>query len=206
MRARCICDFLKFKVLANDITLEGVYIMNFNTVESKILEILNTFGALRPVQVKSLIQMESSEKEIDDAFKKLRSLNIISNISGGYYIGLSSGEKANKSMVESLWVLLCFITEVTSFKRGEYPAQVAFRKNGREYSIIRVKRGYEFLVSDFVKNRPNERIVFIVDDVSDISRVEQFLGDIVCVFAKLDYTNDVVPRIMFLAREGCDGG
>ena len=179
--------------------------MDFNTVESKILEILNVFGPLRPVQVKSLIQRGTSEEEIDTAFKRLRALNLVSNISGGYYIGLSSSEKANKSMVESVWVLLCFITEVTSFERGEYPAQVAFRKNGRAYSIIRVKRGYEFLVSDFIKNRPNERIVFIVDDVCDISRVEQFLGDTVCVFAKLDYTNDVVPRIMFLAREGCDG-
>lgn len=179
--------------------------MNFNTVESKILEILNMFGPLRPIQVKSLIAKDASENEFDAAIKKLHSLNLISNISGGYYIGLSVRDKANKAMVEAVWVLLCFIADVTEFKRGEYPAQVAFKKSGREYAIIRVKRGYEFLVSDFIKNRPNERIVFIVDDVCDISRVEQFLGDTVCVFAKLDYTNDVVPKIMFLAREGCDG-
>ncbi len=177
--------------------------MNFSDIESKILGILNMYGPLRPIQVKSLIERGTVEKDIDDAIKKLRSLNLVSNISGGYYIGLSVSDKANKAMVEAVWVLLCFIADITEFKRGEYPAQVAFKKSGREYAIIRVKRGYEFLVSDYVKNKPNERIVFIIDDVCDISRVESFLGDTVCVFAKLDYTNDVVPRIMFLAREGC---
>lgn len=176
--------------------------MNFNSIESKILEILNLFGPLRPEQVIGLITKHCSEKDVEKALGRLRSLNLISNISGGYYIGLSSSDKVNKAMVESVWVLLYFISEVSAFKRAEYPAQITFSKKDMEYSIFRVKRGYEFLISDYVKCRPNERIVFVVDSFSDITRTEPFLSENVCVFAKLDYSKDVIPDVVFRFREG----
>lgn len=178
--------------------------MKFNETESHILEVLNSFGPLRPQQVIALCTNKSSQKEAEEALRRLRSLNLISNISGGYYIGLNSADKVNKAIVESIWVLLYFISEVSEFKRAEYPAQIAFLKKGREYSIFRVKRGYEFLVSDYVSRKKNERVVFIVDNSIDISRVEPFLSENVCVFATLDYSKDVTPEVLFSFREGVE--
>ena len=182
----------------------GDLVMKLSSTELKVLEILNMFGPLRLEQVIALVDVSLIKKETEKALKSLLAMHLVYKISSGYYIGLNAKDKVNQSVIESVWVLLYFISSVTEFKRGEYPSQIAFKKAGLNYTILRVKRGYEFLISVYLENRADERLILIIDDESDISRIEPFLNDSLCVFATLEFAGKTIPQITFLLGKEAD--
>lgn len=83
----------------------------------------------------------TAEKILRNLKKQMR----ISDVSGGYYIGLDAMSKPDQRMILAVWVLLKFIDQVDPLAHypAVYPAQLFFLKENIGYEIVVLYEGEE---------------------------------------------------------------
>lgn len=111
--------------------------------EQLIVHWLSQYGAL-PVQ---LVQ-RMLQKPPDAAGRilhNLRRMGRISDIRGGYYLGLDPLSEPDQRTILALWVLVRYIGQIGPMDHypAEYPAQVYFLKNSTGYEIVVLYDGEE---------------------------------------------------------------
>lgn len=79
---------------------------------------LSQYGALPKSQVIRMLQKPRSTAE--KILRNLRRQMLVSDISGGYYIGTDPMSKPDQRTILSIWVLLKFIEQVDPMYPGEY--------------------------------------------------------------------------------------
>lgn len=128
---------------------------------------------------------------------------MISEISGGYYIGLDSFCRPDQRTILAVWVLLKFIKDVDPMAHypASYPSQIFFLKENTGYEIVVL---YEGEGSSLKLLQPDEELKYIIV-VPHTSMVQSLkLPKAQCLIATVDYNGEDEPEITFYTEEFID--
>ena len=104
--------------------------------ELHVIKWLSQYGALPKAQVMKLLNKPpgTAEKILRNLKRDLQ----ISDISGGYYLGIDPLSRPDQRIVLAVWVLLQFVDAVEPMAHypATYPSQIAFLKENTIYEII----------------------------------------------------------------------
>lgn len=122
---------------------------------------LSQYEALPKEQVIRLLHYKprgTAEKIIRGLNKEHR----LVYLSQGYYVGVDSQCKADWKTVSAMWVLLHFIEKVEPehHRKGNYPAQIFFLKEGIGYEILVISQGDEY-VTKLLQPQGNQKYIII---------------------------------------------
>ena len=163
-----------------------------------ILQWLSQYGVLTRKQLTRMLQKEQAT--VDRIIKSMRKRMMISEISGGYYIGLDQYCKPDQRTVLAMWVLLKFIDQVDPMAHypASYPSQIFFLKDNIGYEIVVV---YEGEGSNLRLLQPEDELKYIIV-VPHISMVQSLpIPKAECLFATVDFNGEDEPEITFYTEE-----
>ena len=166
--------------------------------EHMILQWLSQYGVLTRKQLTRMLQKEQAT--VDRIIKSMRKRMMISEISGGYYIGLDPYCKPDQRTVLAMWVLLKFIDQVDPMAHypASYPSQIFFLKDNIGYEIVVV---YEGEGSNLRLLQPEDELKYIIV-VPHISMVQSLpIPKAECLFATVDFNGEDEPEITFYTEE-----
>ena len=171
--------------------------------EQYIIRWLTHYGPLTKTQVIRLLQgkpPKTSEKIISSLKQQL----MISEISGGYYLGIDQIDKPDQRMISAVWVLLRFIAQVEPMAHypASYPSQIFFLKNNMGYEIIVLYDGEQHLTRLL---QPDEDLKYILVLPHIKMARELTLAKAPCLFATVDYTGCDEPGVTFYSGDGFRG-
>jgi hypothetical protein len=97
--------------------------------EQYIIRWLTQYGVLARTQVIRLLR-DKSPQTAEKIIKNLKRQLLISDISGGYYLGLDPMDKPDQRIIIATWVLLQFadLVEPMAHYPASYPSQLFFLK------------------------------------------------------------------------------
>ena len=127
-------------------------------------------------------------------------------LSHGLYIGADSQCKPDWKVISAIWVLLRFIDKIepVHHRRGNYPAQVFFLKEGIGYEILVISQGDEYCTR-LLKPQENQKYILVVPDLQTAKRI--WLPEAPCLFAVLHtIEGEDVPEIKFYTPEMIKNG
>lgn len=131
--------------------------------EQYVVKWLSQYGALPKAQITKMLRKppNTAEKILRNLKKQMR----ISDVSGGYYIGLDAMSKPDQRMILAVWVLLKFIDQVDPLAHypAVYPAQLFFLKENIGYEIVVLYEGEERLLRLL---QPDEDLKYIISNSS----------------------------------------
>lgn len=166
--------------------------------EHMILQWLSQYGVLTRKQLTRMLQKEQAT--VDRIIKSMRKRMMISEISGGYYIGLDPYCKPDQRTVLAMWVLLKFIDQVDPMAHypASYPSQIFFLKDNIGYEIVVV---YEGEGSNLRLLQPEDELKYIIV-VPHIAMVHSLpIPKAECLFATVDFNGEDEPEITFYTEE-----
>ena len=166
--------------------------------EHMILQWLSQYGVLTRKQLTRMLQKEQAT--VDRIIKSMRKRMMISEISGGYYIGLDPYCKPDQRTVLAMWVLLKFIDQVDPMAHypASYPSQIFFLKDNIGYEIVVV---YEGEGSNLRLLQPEHELKYIIV-VPHIAMVQSLpIPKAECLFATVDFNGEDEPEITFYTEE-----
>lgn len=152
--------------------------------EQYVVKWLSQYGALPKAQITKMLRKppNTAEKILRNLKKQMR----ISDVSGGYYIGLDAMSKPDQRMILAVWVLLKFIDQVDPLAHypAVYPAQLFFLKENIGYEIVVLYEGEERLLRLL---QPDEdlKYIIILPHIGMANGLK--LPDAPCLFATVDY-------------------
>ena len=168
--------------------------------EKYIIHWLTQYGALTKTQVVRMLPdkpPETTEKIIRNLKREL----MISELSGGYYLGVDPACQPDQRIILAVWVLLQFIGKVEPMAHypATYPSQLFFLKKQMGYEIVVLYEGEQHLTRLL---RPEEdlKYIFVLPHIS-MAR-ELVLPSVPCLFATVDYDGSEVPTVKFYTEEG----
>ena len=144
--------------------------------------------------------LQKEQATVDRIIKSMRKRMMISEISGGYYIGLDPYCKPDQRTVLAMWVLLKFIDQVDPMAHypASYPSQIFFLKDNIGYEIVVV---YEGEGSNLRLLQPEDELKYIIV-VPHISMVQSLpIPKAECLFATVDFNGEDEPEITFYTEE-----
>ena len=163
-----------------------------------ILQWLSQYGVLTRKQLTRMLQKEQAT--VDRIIKSMRKRMMISEISGGYYIGLDPYCKPDQRTVLAMWVLLKFIDRVDPMAHypASYPSQIFFLKDNIGYEIVVI---YEGEGSNLRLLQPEDELKYIIV-VQHIAMVHSLpTPKAECLFATVDFNGEDEPEITFYTEE-----
>ena len=166
--------------------------------EHMILQWLSQYGVLTRKQLSRMLQKEQAT--VDRIIKSMRKRMMISEISGGYYIGLDPYCKPDQRTVLAMWVLLKFIDQVDPMAHypASYPSQIFFLKDNIGYEIVVI---YEGEGSNLRLLQPEDELKYIIV-VPHIATVHSLpTPKAECLFATVDFNGEDEPEITFYTEE-----
>ena len=166
--------------------------------EMLILQWLSQYGVLTRKQLVRMLQKEQAT--VDRIIKSMRKRMMISEISGGYYIGIDPYCKPDQRTVLAMWVLLKFIDQVDPMAHypASYPSQIFFLKDNIGYEIVVI---YEGEGSNLRLLQPEDELKYIIV-VPHISMVQSLpTPKAECLFATVDFNGEDEPEITFYTEE-----
>ena len=109
--------------------------------EQYVVKWLSQYGALPKTQIIRMLQ--KPEQTAEKILRNLKKQMQISDISGGYYIGLDSVCRPDQKVILAVWVLLKFIDYVDPMAHypAVYPSQLFFLKENIGYEIVVLYEG-----------------------------------------------------------------
>lgn len=162
--------------------------------EQYVVKWLSQYGALTTTQVIKMLK-----KKPDTAvkiIKNLKRMHQISDVKGGYYLGLDSMCQPDQRMILAVWVLLKFIDKVDPMAHypAVYPSQIFFLKENIGYEIVTIYEGEEHLLKLL---QPEDELEYIIV-LSHISMAAKLkLPKAPCLFATVDFHGENEPEIIF---------
>lgn len=166
--------------------------------EQYVVKWLSQYGALPKAQISRMLRKppNTADKILRNLKKQMR----ISDVSGGYYIGLDAMSKPDQRMILAVWVLLKFIDQVEPLAHypSVYPAQLFFLKENIGYEIVVLYEGEERLLRLL---QPDEDLKYIIV-LPHIGMANGLkLPDAPCLFATVDYCGENEPEVYFYTTE-----
>lgn len=170
--------------------------------EQYVVKWLSQYGALPKTQIIRMLQKppHTAEKILKNLKKQMQ----ISDVGGGYYLGLDPMCHPDQRTILAVWVLLKFIDYVEPMAHypAVYPSQLFFLKENMGYEIVVL---YEGEASNLRLLQPVEDLKYIIV-LPHISMAAQLkLPNAPCLFATVDYCGKEEPEVYFYAQEDADG-
>ena len=168
--------------------------------EKYVVKWLSQYGALPRAQVIRMLWNKSpqtAEKILRNLKREMR----ISDVGGGYYLGLDALCKPDQRAILAIWVLLRFIDSVDPMAHypAVYPAQLFFLKENVGYEIVVLYDGEQHLTKLL---RPQDDAMKYIIVVPNISIAKQLtLPDAPCLFATVNFNGQEDPDILFYSEE-----
>lgn len=170
--------------------------------EQYVVKWLSQYGALPKSQVIRMLQKPRSTAE--KILRNLRRQMLVSDISGGYYIGTDPMSKPDQRTILSIWVLLKFIEQVDPMAHypASYPSQLFFLKENTGYEIVVLYEGEGNLLRLL---QPDEDLKYIIV-LPHISMAEGLkLPSVPCLFATVDFCGEEEPTVTFYTEDKVNG-
>ena len=170
--------------------------------EQYVVKWLSQYGALPKTQIIRMLQKppHTAEKILKNLKKQMQ----ISDVGGGYYLGLDHMCHPDQRTILAVWVLLKFIDYVEPMAHypAVYPSQLFFLKENMGYEIVVL---YEGESGNLRLLQPEEDLKYIII-LPHISMAGQLkLPNAPCLFATVDYCGKEEPEVYFYAQEEADG-
>lgn len=166
--------------------------------EQYVVKWLSQYGALPRAQILRMLQKPRSTAE--KILRNLKKQMQISDVSGGYYIGLDSLSKPDQRVVLAVWVLLKFIDRVDPMAHyaAAYPSQLFFLKENTGYEVVVLYEGEGNLLRLL---QPDEDLKYIIV-IPHISMAEQLkLPKVPCLLATVNFRGAEEPDVTFYSGE-----
>ena len=125
---------------------------------------------------------------------------MISEISGGYYIGLDPYCRPDQRTILAVWVLLKFIDQVDTRAHypASYPSQIFFLKEDIGYEIVVIYDG-EGSNLRLLQHEEDLKYIIVVPHISMVNSIRLPKAD--CLLATVDYNGEDEPEITFYTEE-----
>lgn len=171
--------------------------------EQYVVRWLTQYGSLTRTQIIRLLHSKppkTAEKIISNLKRQL----MISDISGGYYLGMDPMVKPDQRIISAVWVLLRFIDQVEPMAHypASYPSQIFFLKQDIGYEIVVLYDGEQHLARLL---QPDEDLKYILVLPHIAMARELKLPKAPCLFATVDYAGSDEPGVTFYSGGDHDG-
>ena len=172
--------------------------------EQYVIRWLTQYGALARPQIIHMLHdkpVRTAEKIIGN----LKREHMVSEISGGYYLGMDPLVKPDQRIISAVWVLLKFIGQVEPMAHypASYPSQIFFLKNDVGYEIMVLYEGEQHLTRLL---QPEEDLKYILA----LPHIQMARGlklpKAPCLFATVDYNGGDEPGVTFYSGGGDEYG
>lgn len=168
--------------------------------EQYVIKWLSQYGALPKAQVIRLLRdktPQTAEKIIKNLIREMR----ISNVGGGYYLGLDDLCKPDQRIIIAVWVLLRFIDYVDPMAHypAVYPAQLFFLKENVGYEIVVLYDGEQHLTKLLQPQDDDMKYIIVLPNIAMAPRL--ILPKAPCLFATVGFSGQEVPDITFYSEE-----
>lgn len=170
--------------------------------ERYIIKWLSQYGALTRMQVIRLLQKPNATAE--RIIKNLKKQMRISDVGGGYYLGIDSLCQADRRTILAVWVLLKFIDQVDPMAHypAVYPSQLFFLKENIGYEIVVLYEGEEHLLK-LLQPEEDLKYIIVLPHISMASKLK--LPKAPCLFATVDYQGGDEPAVTFYSEDISNG-
>lgn len=167
--------------------------------EQYIIKWLSQYGPLYKQQVIRLLP-DKPAKTVEKIIRGLKQQMRIMDVNQDY-LGLDNMCEPSSKTVIAVWVLLKFIDHVEPLAHypATYPAQLFFLKDNTGYEIIVLYENEECLLR-LLQTQKDTKYIIVVPNVSMISKLI-LPKNICCLFAVVDSSNQVDPKIDFYTKE-----
>lgn len=163
--------------------------------EQYVVKWLTQYGSLTKNQVIKLLY-NKPPKTAEKIIANLKRQLMISDVSGGYYLGMDPLVKPDQRIISAVWVLLRFIEQVEPMAHypASYPSQIFFLKQDIGYEIVVLYEGEQHLTRLL---QPDEDLKYILV-LPHISMAKELrLPKAPCLFATVDYAGGDEPGVTF---------
>lgn len=173
--------------------------------ERHVVKWLSQYGALPKAQVIRLLRDKSpqtAEKIIRNLKRDLR----ISDVGGGYYLGLDDMCKPDQRIILAVWVLLRFIDYVDPMAHypAVYPSQLFFLKGNTGYEIVVLYDGEQHLTKLLQPQDEDMKYIIVLPNINMAPQL--ILPQAPCLFATVNFSGQEEPDITFYAEEVAANG
>lgn len=173
--------------------------------ERYVIKWLSQYGALPKAQVIRLLRDKSpqtAEKIIRNLKREMR----ISDVCGGYYLGLDDMCKPDQRVILAVWVLLQFIDQVDPMAHypAVYPSQLFFLKNNTGYEIVVLYDGEQHLTKMLQPQDEEMKYIIVLPNAAMARQL--ILPKAPCLFATVGWNGQEDPEILFYSEEEVNNG
>ena len=166
--------------------------------ERYVIKWLSQYGALSRTQVAKLLQKPKATA--DRIIRNLKRQMRISDVAGGYYLGLDQMCQPDRRTILAVWVLLKFIEQVEPMAHypAVYPSQLFFLKENTGYEIVVLYEGEGHLLRLL---QPEEDLKYIIVLPHVSMAAELKFPKVPCLLATVDYEGKDEPVVTFYSEE-----
>lgn len=168
--------------------------------ERHVVKWLSQYGALPKAQVIRLLRDKSpqtAEKIIRNLKREMR----ISDVGGGYYLGLDDMCKPDQRIILAVWVLLRFIDYVDPMAHypAVYPSQIFFLKENVGYEIVVLYDGEQHLTKLLQPQDEDMKYIIVLPNLAMAAQL--MLPNVPCLFSTVNFNGQDEPEIVFYSEE-----
>ena len=161
---------------------------------------LSQYGALPRAQIIRLLHNKPSgtvEKIIRNLKRDMR----ISDVGGGYYLGLDNMCKPDQRIILAVWVLLKFIDSVDPMAHypATFPSQIFFLKGNTGYEIVVLYEGEQHLSKLLQPQDDEMKYIFVIPNIKMAGKLT--LPRAPCIFCTVEFHGSEEPEILFYSEE-----
>ena len=140
--------------------------------EQHVIKWLSQYGALPKTQILQMLYNKprsTAEKIIRNLKRNMQ----ITDVGGGYYLGLDGLCKPDQRMILAVWVLLKFINVVDPMAHypATYPAQLFFLKENTGYEIVVLYEGEQHLSKLLHPQDDDTKYIFVLPNIQMASQL-----------------------------------
>lgn len=171
--------------------------------EQYVINWLSQYGALPKSQIVRLLRKPTSTA--DKIIRNLRRQMRVSDISGGYYLGLDPMCQPDQRLILAVWVLLKFIDQVEPMAHypAVYPSQLFFLKENVGYEIVVIYDGEQNLLR-LLQPQEDLKYIIVLPHISMASSIR--LPNAPCLLATVDFHGEDEPEVIFYTEEETEDG
>jgi len=163
--------------------------------EQHVIKWLSQYGALTKTQVVRLLR-DKTPRTAEKIIKNLKREFRISDVSGGYYLGMDPMCQPDQRVILAVWVLLKFIDRVDPMAHypAVYPSQIFFLKEDVGYEIV-VLYESEQPLAKLLQPQEDLKYIFVLPHIRMARELR--LPGVPCLFATVDYDGRDEPEVHF---------
>lgn len=173
--------------------------------EQYVVHWLTQYGVLTKNQVIRLLH-DKPPRTAEKILRNLKREMMISDISGGYYLGTDSMCKPDQRIILAVWVLLQFIEQVEPMAHypATYPSQIFFLKGNVGYEIVVLYEGEQHLAR-LLQPQEGLKYIFVLPHIA-MAQELVIPSSVPSLFATVDYGGQEIPTVKFYTEGGPQDG